>query len=88
MSNVPRARLRLREALRCHTTAEMRKLIRQALGDMVREQPDFVSPPALPPLSRDQRRKAREMRYTGMPINDIARSLGTNIGRVSEALHE
>ena len=41
----------------------------------------------LPPLTREHVARCRKLRNDGLPLNEIARKLGTNIGRVSEAIN-
>lgn len=87
MSDIPRARRILTTALDLDDLADVRKYIRRALALMVRTQPEFRCAPSVPALTREQRAQARQMRRHGMPVNEIARKLGTNHGRISEAIN-
>lgn len=84
MSNIPEARRLLREALDCDTPHEH---IREALALLDRKKPAFKARAKVEPLSETKRIEARRMREGGMALNDIARRLNTNIGRVSEAIN-
>jgi len=90
MSNIPFARHILCRALMYGSSnAEILRIgIEEALEHMTREQPDFIAPVKHSPLTKTQRDLARNMRATGMQLNDIAVQLGTNIGRISEAINE
>jgi hypothetical protein len=88
MSNIPQARAILRRAMDYVSIDEMRQGIRDALDLMVRRLPAFRVEPEHHPLSPARKREARRMRSQGMSINRIARALGTNHGRVSEAINE
>jgi DNA invertase Pin-like site-specific DNA recombinase len=89
MSDIPRARAILQKALDCDPGNErmLRYCIRQALTLLDRERPEFTAPRKLPTLTHDQVEFIRELRSDGLPLNEIARKLGTNIGRVSEAIN-
>src|SRR5262245_51542711 len=88
MSNVPQAKAMLDKLL---SGAQMSPLVRQTLqrgrGLLDREKPEFTAPRTLPTMTREQVEQACELRAKGWPINRIARHLGTNIGRVSEAIN-
>ena len=88
MSDIPRAREILTTALRSDDAAILRMGIQYALNYMTREKPDFVAPVQHAPLTDEQRDRAREMRRNGMQIHNIAVELGTNQGRISEAINE
>jgi hypothetical protein len=89
MSDIPRARAILQKALDSDHGNErmLRYCIREALNYLNREKPEFKAPRKLPSLTYDQIEFCRELRSTGLPLNEIARKLGTNIGRVSEAIN-
>ena len=87
MSDIGRARDILRMALRADDIKLVRRAIQQALDLMERERPEFKTKIKLPPMTREQVLLARELRGNGLPLNEIARKLGTNIGRVSEAIN-
>jgi hypothetical protein len=85
MSNIPRAREVLEEAMRGKLDPIV--AIESALSMMTRRKPDFVAPRRLGAMNAFHVEHAKTMRRAGMAINDIARNLGTNIGRVSEAIN-
>jgi hypothetical protein len=89
MSDIPRARAILQKALDSDHGNEklLRYCIRQALALLDRERPEFTAPRKLPTLTRDHVELCRKLRAEGRPLNEIARKLGTNIGRVSEAIN-
>jgi hypothetical protein len=89
MSDIPRAREILQKALDSDHGNEklLRYCIREALRLLDREKPEFKAPRKLPTLTHDQVEFCRELRSDGLPLNEIARKLGTNIGRVSEAIN-
>lgn len=87
MSNIPRARTILENARKSDDLKFIKLCIKYALNEMSREAPDFVAPKKYPRLTPAQEEQARALRAGGMPINEIARKIGTNIGRVSEAIH-
>lgn len=87
MSDIPFARVILRKALASDDIKFVHQAIKRALGMMGREQPEFMTRAKLPPLTREQVKAIRQMRAQEMPMNEIARKLGTNIGRVSEAIN-
>lgn len=88
MSDIPQARVRLQTLLRYDDLPPFVRLeIASIIPLLGREQPKFKTKVKLPPMTRDQVELARELRDEGMPINEIARKLGTNIGRVSEAIN-
>jgi hypothetical protein len=87
MSNIPEARRILEEA-RDHYAYDSGQLygaIVQALELMKRKSPTFVAPRTIAPLSEVDKEWARLLRKQGLPMNEIARKLGTNLGRISEA---
>lgn len=88
MSNVPRARKMLTETLRSDDLGFVHGGVRNALELLYRKQPKFKADAEYHKLSPSQRLEALRMRQTGIGINTIARELGTNHGRVSEALTE
>ena len=87
MSDIPRARSRLQDALNSKTLSDCKLHVYAALTLMTREKPKFRAPRAIPPLTPYQRAMAQMLRRRRIPINEIARKLGTNIGRVSEAIN-
>lgn len=89
MSDIPRARAILQRALDAGESNDkfVRACIRQALALLDREKPTFKTERKLPPLTREQVAMAIDYREQGLPLNEIARKLGTNIGRVSEAIN-
>lgn len=86
MSDIPEARRILEEALK-GTNPQWRVAVKKALMLMTRESADFRVPPGYPKLTPKEAVKARRMRSEGMGVNNIAAQLGTNVGRVSEAIH-
>jgi hypothetical protein len=89
MSNIPRAREHLRDAIHNHSgdVIYLCTAIRLALSEMKRERPKFRVDCELPPLKGDRRRTAIELRGKGWSLNRIAVALNTNIGRVSEVIN-
>lgn len=86
MSNIPRAREILRTALDDEwAEPSLRDAIRNALALLDRKKPEFVARRKLLPLTDKEKEQARYLRGTGMAMNDIARRLNTNLGRISEA---
>lgn len=85
MSNIPEARRILEAAM----GGEVDPLwaIESALSLMTRESPKFVAPRRVQPLTEAKVQTAKTLRSNGMALNDIAVRLGTNIGRVSEAVN-
>jgi len=81
VSNIPEARRILIEALEDETPHEH---IREALKLLDRKQPAFRAARSIKALTDAQKAEARRLRADGMPVNSIARKLGTNHGRVSE----
>jgi DNA invertase Pin-like site-specific DNA recombinase len=67
---------------------EARRLIKKALRLMDREKPAFRHRREVSKLTRAQRKRARELRAEGWSLLQIARSLRTNHGRISEAINE
>jgi DNA invertase Pin-like site-specific DNA recombinase len=89
MSDIPRARAILRKADKVLAGDErmLRYIITQALQFLDREKPEFKAKRKLPPLTIDQAMQIKELRADGVPVNEIARRFGTNIGRVSEIIN-
>jgi len=87
MSDIPFARACLQKALKSDELAFVHASIKIALRRLDREQPEFKAPRKLPPLTGQQVDFCRLLRGHGLPLNEIARKLGTNIGRVSEAIN-
>ncbi|MGM5019229.1 hypothetical protein [Tardiphaga sp. 367_B4_N1_1] len=88
-SNIPKAKSILRAAIsRDNAEWDMHEAIVEALALMDRKKPTFVAKKRLKALTWRQKLKARELRSTGMSQNEIAIRLGTNHGRISEALEE
>lgn len=88
MSNIPEARRVLKDALdRFASQEQLREAMWQALDLMTRKSPTFVARRAIPPLTEEDKQYARILRNNGYALNDIAHQLGTNIGRVSEAVN-
>ena len=87
MSDIPRARAMLQKALDSEDIKFVHQAIKRALGLLTREQPEFRTRRKLPPLTREHVQLCRRLRHQGLPLNEIARKLGTNIGRVSEAIN-
>lgn len=87
MSDIARAREILRKGLDGDERF-LRYAVRHALALMTRESPEFIADDKLPPLTREQVKEAIRLRQEERrSINDIARKLKTNIGRVSEAVN-
>jgi len=88
MSDIPRARARLEKLLDFDDMSLfVRKEITAVIRLLKREQPEFRTRNKLPPLTREHVALCRKLRNEGLPLNEIARKLGTNIGRVSEAIN-
>jgi DNA invertase Pin-like site-specific DNA recombinase len=87
MSDIPFARVILRKALASEDVKFVHQAIKRALGLLTRDAPEFMTRAKLPPLTREQVKTIRRLREQEMPMNEIARKLGTNIGRVSEAIN-
>lgn len=88
MSDIPMARVVLEHALTKDTLEVVRKDIQTALNLMSRKKPAFVAERKIAPLSETDKEHARILRQQGHALNDIARRLQTNIGRVSEAINQ
>jgi DNA-binding NarL/FixJ family response regulator len=90
MSSIPAARDILVRAIKyAHGDINvLRTAIEDALALMTRESPDFRAPVEIPPLTFEQRQQARALRNQGMSLNEIARQLDTNIGRISECINQ
>lgn len=89
MSDIPRARRALEAAEASPPGNEkfLRYCIREARKYLDREKPEFKTARKLPALTDEQKQFCRQLRVEGLPLNEIARKLGTNIGRVSEAVN-
>ena len=87
MSDIPFARACLQRALKSDDLKFVHGSIRVALRRLVRERPEFMTRAKLPPLTREQVQIIHRLRAQEMPMNEIARKLNTNIGRVSEAIN-
>jgi DNA-binding NarL/FixJ family response regulator len=89
LSDIPRARAILRKVDKVSAGDErmLRYIIAQALRFLDREKPEWKAPRKLPPLTIEQAMQVKELRAEGLPMNEIARKLGTNIGRVSEVIN-
>lgn len=90
MSNIPEAKRILSEAIEgdsAYDSGSMYSAIVHALVLMDRKKPSFVAKARVPKLSWRQKQKVRQLRETGMSLHDIAVRMGTNIGRVSEAVN-
>lgn len=91
MSNIPEARRILQEAIagdNSYDSTSMYGAITEALALLDRKKPAFVARGQIKALSDEQKRTAVALRKRGMPLNAIATFLGTNIGRVSEAVNK
>ncbi|HEU0063234.1 MAG TPA: hypothetical protein VFR19_25375 [Hyphomicrobiaceae bacterium] len=88
MSDVPRAKAIIDALLRLHDMDPfVRKGLNSARALLERERPAFRARRSLPTMTRADVAEAIELRRRGWPLNRIARHLGTNIGRVSEAIN-
>jgi hypothetical protein len=95
MSNVPQAKRILDKLLGrqpisgsgAQMTAFVRRELLRVRGLLDRERPAYRASRTLPTMTREQVSEACALRERGWPINRIARHLGTNIGRVSEAIN-
>ena len=87
MSDIPFARACLQRALKSDDLKFVHGSIRVALRRLDREKPEFIAPKKLPPLTEFQVLLCRALRTEGYPLNEIARKVKTNIGRVSEAIN-
>jgi DNA-directed RNA polymerase specialized sigma24 family protein len=83
LSNIPEARRLLNEASSLHDW----DMVQDAIKLLDRKKPDFVAKRKLKPLTDDQRMTAKAYRRRGYTVHEIAQALGTNIGRVSEAIN-
>lgn len=90
MSNIPEAR-RILTQLREHELEcgpyHIAKVLHEVLKLLDRKKPAFRARSSVPALTDDQRTEARRLRSLRKPVNEIARILGTNQGRVSEAIN-
>lgn len=87
MSDIPYARVILRNALRERDIALVRRAINRALRQMWRETPDFRAPVRWRKLTPKEAQLARRMRRAGYGVNDLVFKFKTNGGRISEALN-
>lgn len=91
MSDIPAARRLLRTLLRPdydhRLKKETKRVIVSALSLMHRESPFMRVPTFNPPMTRRQVRVARRLRRNGWGLQKIADRIGTNIGRISEAVN-
>lgn len=85
-SDIPHARQLLLQARA--SVAEAQALIDEALEQLKRRTPSFRAPRVNPPLTADQKRRARALRARGLSILAIANKLKANHGRISEACNE
>lgn len=90
MSNIPKARALLKEALEGEKTyGEFRDMVREVLPLLDRKRPEFkVTVARMPPLTYRQKQTCRRMRDSGMPVHEIAVRMCKNQGSVSLALSE
>lgn len=89
MSNIPKARKLLNEFVDgWNQYAEDISLVFEAIKLLDRKKPEFVAKRRVKALTWRQKMKVRELRATGMPLHEIAIRMGTNGGRVSEAINE
>ena len=87
MSDIPHARVILRNALRERDIALVRRAISRALRLMHREQPDFRAPIRYRKLNPREARQARRLRRAGWGVSDLVFKYRTNGARISEALN-
>jgi len=87
MSDLIRAKAILDKLLLAELPPFVRHGIVSARVLMDREKPDFVVEPFIPPLTESQVQTARAMRAGGMALQKIADTLGSQIGRISEAVN-
>lgn len=85
MSDIPRAREILQQALVNYGGHSPYDAIIAALALLDRKKPKYVAPRQVRKLSLYNADYARHLRKTGMSLNEIAVKLKSNIGRVSEA---
>lgn len=91
MSNIPEVRriiTQLREHELEYGPHHISNVLWSALKLLDRKKPAFVARGQIKALTDEQKRTARALRAKRMPLNAIATFLGTNIGRVSEAINE
>jgi len=89
MSNIPRARELLEQLLANPMImyAERNKIVREALELMHRRKAKFRVSKEIKTLTPRQKKQARHLRNKcGWSVLRIAQTLGTNHGRVSEAV--
>jgi DNA-binding NarL/FixJ family response regulator len=88
VSNIPLAKAIIDKLLE---SADMTLFVRHGLVSarelLDREKPDFIHEPFIPPLTKEQVRVARALRDDGWALQKIADELGSQIGRVSEAVN-
>lgn len=89
MSNIPRARAILEEAEASDWGNEkfLRYCIHEARKFLDREKPEFRVARHVPTMTIEQVEEARRLRAAGWGLQQIANHLGTQIGRVSEAVN-
>ena len=87
MSDIPLARAKLYDALECTTLAGCKAAIGAALNLMIREPPAFRAPVQNKPMTRAQVATAKALRARHMAMDKIAETIGTNPGRISEAIN-
>lgn len=89
VSDIRQARVILEHAVRTgETCGDLRSAIERALPLLDRKKPVFVARAQVKALTFRQKVTARTMREQGLPMHQIAIRLGTNHGRVSEAINE
>ncbi|HSR80895.1 MAG TPA: hypothetical protein VLL28_08975 [Hyphomicrobiaceae bacterium] len=89
MSDVPAAKRAIDMLLkRADMTPFVRSGLTYARSLLDREKPEFIVEPFIPPMTKEQVRAARKMRAEGMALQKIADILGSQIGRVSEAVND
>lgn len=87
MSDIPRARARLQDALNSKTLSDCNLHVYAALTLMTRKSPAFRVKYDAEPMTERKRKRARNLRRKGLSLRAIALDLNTNIGRVSEAIN-
>jgi hypothetical protein len=87
MSDIPLARAKLYDALECTTLAGCKAAIGAALNLMIRDTPAYRVPATHTPMTRPEVKRAKLLRRQGMSVDTIAKRLGHNIGRISEAIN-
>lgn len=87
MSDIRKARELLKQAIGMGD-APCLELLEQALPLLDRKKPAFRTPAQIKALTFRQKADARRLREQGLSMHQIAIRLGTNHGRISEALSE